>query len=216
MSRNILILGDSGTGKSTSIRNLPPEETFIINVLGKDLPFKKSSENYSDLSSDGLTGNYYCSDDVVKIRRVLKLVNDKRTEIKYLVIDDCGFILMREFMRRALEKGYEKFTVIAKSYADLINAITELRNDLFCFVMMHIETDNQGKTKPKTVGKMTDQYVVLEAVFTYVLHSVVADSLYKFMTNTEGLHMCKTPLGMFEDQYIDNDLKFVVDQINNY
>lgn len=216
MSKSILILGESGSGKSTSIRNLPPEETFIINVIGKSLPFRGSSKKYTKLSPDGLTGNYYCSDNTSQVRKVIQLINQKRADIKYLVIDDCGYIIMNDFMKKALEKGYEKYSSLGKDFSDLMTTVTDLRDDLFCFVMMHIETDKNGKTKPKTVGAMIDQYVCIEGKFTYVLHTAVHDNNYRFITNHDGFHMCKTPMGLFDKQYIDNDLLFVSQKINEY
>jgi hypothetical protein len=215
MASSILVIGDSGTGKSTSIRTLPHEQTFILNVIGKPLPFRGATKKYTKISSDGLTGNYYSSDDASAVKRVINLVNSKRPDIKYLVIDDCGYVLMNEFMRKSNEKGYEKYNVLAKNFADIISAVNELRDDLFCFVMMHIESDNSGKTKPKTVGKMIDQYVCIEGKFTYVLHTHVADGHYKFITNHDGLHMAKTPIGMF-DKMIDNDLLAVANGIEAY
>ncbi len=216
MNNAILIIGESGTGKSTSIRTLPPEHTFIINVIGKSLPFRGSSKNYTRLSPDGLTGNYYCSDNAAQIKRVINLVNTKRPGIKYLVLDDFGYMVMNEFMSKALIKGYDKFSELAKNFGDVINMVNDLRDDLFCFLMMHIESDQQGKTKPKTVGKMIDQYICVEGKFTWVLHTLVNDGNYKFLTNYDGMHMAKTSMGCFSHQLIDNDLMMVVDKINEY
>lgn len=216
MNKAVLILGESGSGKSTSIRTLPPEETFIINVIGKTLPFRGSGKSYKKLSPDGKEGNYYCSDDAAAIRRLINLVNMKRPDIKYLVIDDCGYVIMNAFMSKALEKGYEKYNILGKEFSDLISLVNQLRDDLFCFVMMHVESDQNGKTKPKTVGKMLDQYVCIEGKFTYVLHSIMYDSSYKFITNNDGHHMCKTPIGLFDKQLIDNDLLMVAEKINEY
>lgn len=216
MNNAILILGESGSGKSTSIRTLPSEQTFIINVIGKSLPFRGSNKNYTKLSSDGLTGNYYCSDNTGMICKAIKLVNEKRPDIKYLVLDDFGYTIMNSFMSKALIKGYDKYTELGKQFSDMINLINDLREDLFCFVMMHIETDKQGKTKPKTVGAMIDQYVCIEGKFAFVLHTHVSDNGYKFITNSDGVHMCKTPMDLFEKQYIDNDLLLVANSINDY
>lgn len=216
MNNSVLILGDSGTGKSSSLRTLPPEETFIVNVIGKALPFRGSAKKYTKLSADGLTGNFYCTDDANQIKRVIKLVNDKRPEIKYLILDDLGYVTMNAFMKRALLKGYDRFSEIASEFNIAIEMINQLRDDLFCFAMMHIETDRQGKTKPKTVGQMIDQYINIEGKFTHVLHTCVVDGSYKFITNNDGLHMAKTSLGMFDKNLIDNDLMMVVDKINSY
>src|SRR6266851_2709948 len=99
MSNTSLIMGESGTGKSTSIRNLNPKETFIINVLNKPLPFKGYKSNYTKLSADGLTGNYYSSDDYQAIERLVRKINNDRPEIKNLIIDDFQYLMANEFMR---------------------------------------------------------------------------------------------------------------------
>lgn len=216
MNNSVLILGDSGTGKSTSIRTLPPEETFVLNVIGKPLPFRGSAKKYTQLSPDGSTGNFYCTDDANTIKRIINLVNKKRPEIKYLVLDDFGYVTMNAFMRRALLKGYDRFSEIASEFNTAMEMINQLRDDLFCFAMMHIETDKQGKTKPKTVGNMIDQYINIEGKFTCVLHTAVVDGCYKFITNNDGIHTAKTPLGLFNTQLIDNDLMSVVNAINEY
>lgn len=215
MNNSILILGDSGTGKSTSIRTLPSAETFILNVIGKQLPFRGSNKSYTKLSSDGLTGNFYCSDNAANIRRVVDLVNNKRPEIKYLILDDLGFVAMNAFMKRAMVKGYDRFSEIAHEFNTATSSIRDLRDDLFCIAMMHIETDKQGKTKPKTVGNMIDQYITFEGKFDYVFHTIITDNGYKFLTNNDGVHMAHSSMGSF-DRLIDNDLMMIVNRINEY
>ena len=118
MSNAILILGESGTGKSTSIRTLNPDETFIVNVIGKPLPFKGAKSKYMPLSADGLTGNYYATDDTATIKRVISLIDKKRADIKTLVIDDFGYTITNSFMRKANQRGYERFIEIAKDMFD--------------------------------------------------------------------------------------------------
>jgi len=216
MSTAALILGESGTGKSTSIRNLDPSETFIVNVIGKPLPFKGALSKYTKLSPDGLTGNYYASDDTATIKRIINLVNAKRLDIKVLVIDDFGYTITNSFMRKANQKGYDRFIDIAKDMFDILDIVSNIREDLYCFVMMHTETDMQGKHKPKTVGKMIDQYICIEGKFTNCFSSTVIDGKYKFITNADGSHMSKTPMGMFDDLYIDNDLQYVKKQMHAY
>jgi adenylate kinase family enzyme len=216
MSNSVLILGESGCGKSTSIRNLPSEETLIINVISKPLPFRGASKKYTKLSPDGLTGNYYASDDHSAIMRIINLVNTKRTDIKYLVIDDYGYTITNSFMRKATQRGYDKFVEIGLDSFTILDKITSLRDDLFCFVMMHTEIDSQGKYKPKTVGKMIDQYVNIEGKFTYVFHALVTESGYQFITNNDSKHMAKTPMGSFDELYIENDLLIVTEKIKDY
>lgn len=215
MSNAVLILGNSGTGKSSSIRNLPPQETFVLSVEGKPLPFRGSNKMYTKLSADGLTGNYYCSDNSAAIKRVIKLVDAKRPEIKYLVLDDLGFSLMNEYMRVCMQTGFQKFAALGSNFADILDGVKSVRENLMCFVMMHVEIDANGVTKPATIGKMVDQYVKPEAKFTYTLHTVVHDGVYRFVTNNDNSHMCKSPLGCFP-QYIDNDLLLVANTITEY
>jgi len=216
MNNSILLLGDSGTGKSTSLRNLPPEETFIINVIGKPLPFRGAQKKFLPLSSDGKTGNYYCSDDASIIKRVINHVNKNRPDIKYLILDDFGYVSMNAFMKRALLKGYDRFSEIASEFNTAMELVNQCRDDLYVIVMMHIETDKQGKTKPKTVGNMIDQYINIEGKFTHVLHTTVTDGRYLFITNNDGIHTAKTPFGLFDTNLIDNDMKMVCGKINDF
>lgn len=216
MSNAVLVLGESGTGKSTSIRNLDPKETFIINVIGKPLPFRGAKSKYKPLSSDGLCGNYYATDDTNAIKRAINLVQAKRPDIKTLVIDDFGYTITNSFMRKATQRGYDRFIEIAKDMFDILDLVSTLRDDLHCFVMMHVDTDSQGKSKPKTVGKMIDQYICIEGKFSTVLHAIVNDGVYGFITNFDGQHMAKSPLGLFESQIIDNDLQLVREKMIEY
>lgn len=216
MSNAILILGDSGTGKSTSLRNLDPKQTFIINVLDKPLPFRGYRANYTKLSTDGLTGNYYESDDHEKITRVIKLVSSKRPEITNLIIDDFGFTITNTFMRRSRESSFAKFTDIGRNAWEIITSLRGLRDDLNCIVTMHVDIDSLGKYRPKTIGKMIDQYNIIEGAFTYVFQSVIVDHKYKFITINDGQHMAKTPMGCFDEFYVDNDMNQIVNTIQQY
>lgn len=216
MSNSILILGDSGTGKSTSFRNLDPKETFVINVINKPLPFRGAKKVYTKLSADGMEGNLYSSDNPSQIRRVIKHVNEKRPEIKNLIVDDFGYTVMNDFMRKCLIKGWDKFSEISKEFSDTIDMIRELREDLFFIAVMHVETDKQGKTKPKTVGNMIDQYICIEGKFTYAFHTMVNDGKYSFITNNDGIHMAKSSMGLFDQPFVDNDLQMIINEIKKF
>lgn len=216
MSNSILIIGESGAGKSTSIRNLNPEETFIINVIGKPLPFRGAKSKYKPLTADGLTGNYYATDDITTIKRVINLINNKRFDIKTLIIDDFGYTVTNSFMRKAEQRGYEKFVDIGKDMFSVLDIVSNLRDDLYCFVMMHTEVDSQGCSKPRTVGKMIDQYVCIEGKFSTVLQAEVTDGRYVFLTNNNGRSITKSPYGLFDDLYIDNDLQYVREKMIEY
>jgi hypothetical protein len=216
MSNAVLIICQSGTGKSTAIRTLPPAETFVLNVVDKPLPFRGSRNAYTKLSPDGKTGNYYSSDQHQTLLKVINLVNTQRLDIKYLVIDDFGYSISNDFMRKSQIKGYDKYTELGKNAFEIFDKLISLREDLFVFVMMHTEVDKlAGISKPKTVGQMIDQYVCIEGRFTYVLHSYVSDGQYGFVTNNDNFHMAKSPMDLFELK-IPNDLLFVVERINEY
>jgi adenylate kinase family enzyme len=215
MSNAVLIIGESGTGKSTSIRTLPPEETFIINVLNKPLPFRGASKKYTKVNKEG-QGNYFATDSHDRILTTIQYVNNKRPDIKYLVIDDFGYTIANSFMRKAMMKGYDKFTEIGFEAWDILNRANEVREDLMCFIMMHSDTDAVGKSKPKTIGKMLDEKVCVEGMFTICLHSHVQDGEYFFITNHDGHHMAKSPLEMFAAGRVPNDLKMVADTIHAF
>jgi hypothetical protein len=216
MSNSILILGESGTGKSTSFRNLDPSETFIVNVLDKPLPFRGYRKNYAPLSADGATGNYYETDDHEKLIRVIKAVNLRRPEIKNLIIDDFGFTLTNTYMRRSREAGFNKFADIGRNAWEIIMSLRGQRDDLNCIMTMHTEIDNAGRYKPRTIGKMVDQYNIIEGSFTFIFHSLIVENEYKFLTNNDGCHMAKTSMGCFDEFYIDNDLNEAIKKITDY
>lgn len=213
MSNAVLILGESGTGKSTSIRTLNPKETFIINVNDRKLPFK-SAGGY--IMASGGEGNYMATDDSSKIINILKFLNEKRPDIKNIILDDFGYTFINNFMRRAKERSFDKFTDIGSDAWRVFDTIKKLKDEIFVFVMMHTEIDNNGRYKPKTVGKLMDSNNVIEGTFDYVFHSLIIDDKYVFLTNNDSIHMAHTSLGMFENKYIDNDLSLVRTAIESY
>lgn len=216
MSNTSLIIGESGTGKSTSLRNLDQRETFIINVLNKPLPFKGYKQKYIKISPDGKEGNYYASDDYFRILKIIKHVNENRPEIKNLIIDDWQYTMCNEFMRRATETGFTKFTEIGQHAWSIIRTLTECRDDLYCFVLSHSDSDTNGVKKCKSIGKMLDEKITIEGMFTVVLHTQIMDGNYKFLTQNDGSHIAKSPYGMFEERYIDNDLVSIKEKMVSY
>ena len=212
MSTGVLILGESGTGKSTSMRNLNPEETFIIRVIDKPLPFKGWKNKY--LNEDMIRSKV--SDSTDKIVSWMNQISEKKPEIKTIIIDDAQYLMSNEFMRKSSEKGYDKFTDIAKHFWDVMNASGKLRDDLVVVVMSHTEMDEYGKMKIKTVGKLTDKMITPEGLFTIVLFTEVEDGNYYFITQNNGNNTAKSPLGMFEEAKIDNDLAVVIETLKKY
>ena len=211
MSNTTLIIGESGSGKSTSLRNLNPKETFILNILDKPLPFRGFKNKYNSESK-----NYYASDDYSVLLAYIKAINERRPEIKVLIIDDFQYLLANEFMRRSSEKGYDRFTDIGKHAWDVIKALTETREDLYCFVLSHSDQDQMGRMKCKTIGRMLDDKITLEGMFTTVLYALLVDGEHKFLTQHDGTHLAKSPMDMFAEKYINNDLKVVIEKMMDY
>lgn len=220
MSNTILIVGQSGSGKTTSIRNLDHTSTFIISVINKALPFPGWKKKYTDFvkHEDGTrTGNRYISDDAMIIPKVMEWVSNKMPHIKTIIIDDAQYLMANEFMRRAKEKGYEKFTDIGMKFWGLVNDAQNLRDDLNIYIIMHEDEDSQTRIKKaKTIGRMLDDKITLEGMFTIVLFSVVEDGKYFFNTQSDGFNLAKSPMGMFEETKITNDLLLVEEAINKY
>lgn len=216
MSNSVLIIGHSGIGKSTSIESLPPEETFIINVLGKVLPFKGSNKKYIPLSEDRMTGNYFCSDSSSTIIKVISFINHKRPDIKNLVIDDFTYSITNEYMSKIMVKGFDKFSELAKNAWQIMNDLSKCRADLYSFVLSHSDQGDDGIIKCKTIGKLIDKTVCLEGMATIVLHALVIEGEHKFLTQNDGLHLAKSPKDMFKDKIIPNDLNLVKITMENY
>ena len=214
----VLIIGESGTGKTTSLRNLNPKETFIIGTINKPLPFKNKGYKIIAKEADGKDngGNICCSDDSSIIVRTIDYISSKRPDIKTIVIDDFQYLMANEFMNRVAEKGYDKFSEIGKHAFDVINASRRIREDINLYILGHSDTDQSGKSKCKTIGKMLDDKVCLEGIFTIVLHSMVVDNHYVFLTQNNGMSIAKSPMGMFNKLLIDNDLKIINDTIKQY
>ena len=225
MAQGVLIIAESGAGKSTAIETLDPKETFIINVANKPLPFKGWKSKYSIWSKDNPTGNMYDKSSTQNIYAALQYVNDKRPEIKTIVVDDFQYMSSFEFFERVDEKGYEKFTQIGAGLARIARMPKDLREDLTVFFLTHAEesTDMDGKRKlkAKTIGKMVDEKLTLEGLFSIVLFGKVKKDKdgvisYVFETVNSGDNTCKSPKGMFAEAAIPNDLQLVREAILNY
>ena len=194
-----MILGESGTGKSASLRNFSKDEIGVINVCGKPLPFRNQIK---DLKTD----NY------MAIEKALKASSKKAA-----VIDDCQYLMANEYMRQAKVTGYQKFTDIAQNFWMLVQVvIRELPEDVIVYFLGHIERDQNGNEKFKTIGKMLDEKITVEGMFTVVLKTSIQDGRYLFSTRNSGNDTVKSPIGLFDEPYIDNDLKAVDTAIREY
>lgn len=194
----VMIYGQSGTGKSTSLRNFADDEVAVINVSGKPLPFRNKLTTYD-------------TDSYAKISSALDKI-----ERKSIVIDDATYLMVNEFMRTAKVAGYQKYTDMAVNFNSLVAKASQLANDKIVYFLGHSDLKDDGTEHFKTIGKMLDNYVTVEGKFTIVLKTVVQDGKYYFSTHNSGQDTVKSPLGMFEDNYVDNDLKAVDTIIREY
>ena len=195
----ILILGESGTGKSASMRNFSAGEIALANVAGKPLPFK--GRFTETINSDSY-------------RQIKKFMQESAAQT--VVIDDAQYLMANEFMRRSAERGYDKFTEIAVNFWDLVNAVRELPETKIVVFMAHIDRDANGNEKIKTIGKMLDEKITVEGMFTIVLKTSVSDGKYSFLTQNSGHDTVKSPIGLFPANEIDNDLKAVIGNVRAY
>ena len=194
----VMVYGQSGTGKSTSLRNFKPEDVCIVNVSGKPLPFRNKHKTFN-------------TDDYMSIDTAIK-----KAPAKSIVIDDATYLMVNAFMRNAKVTGYQKYTDMAYDFDALINTAARLPDDRIVYFVGHSTMDDTGREHFKTIGKMLDNYVTLEGKFTIVLKTVVQDGKYFFATRNSGQDTVKTPLGMFDEEFIDNDLSVVDGAIRAY
>jgi hypothetical protein len=224
----LCIYGESGTGKSTSLRNLNPETTFIISTTGKPLPFRAWKKKYIPFAIDKetkeISGNYYVSSNWEKILKMLKIINTKMPQIEVVVIDDMQYILSYEFVDRATEVGYQKFSELAQHLMEILRYAEQMREDCTMCFLTHSEnvgTEIDPKYVIKTVGKLLAEKVTLEGLFTYMFCTKIEEGedgkmQYKLITNNDGKCLAKTPMGMFDELEIDNDLNEIIKAIKAY
>ena len=196
-----MILGESGSGKSTSLRNFKKEDVGILNVASKPLPFR---------NTNGL---------VTVNKATYSMIRGAVTSPNRLsyVIDDAQYLMAFESFDKANITGFTKFVEMAKNYEEMLRVIQEDTSpDTIVYVMQHIDTDENGKVKAKTLGKMLDQQLTIEGLFSIVLLAKADERRHYFVTQSDGTNPCKSPMGMFDEVEIDNDLKMVDDVIREY
>jgi predicted ATPase len=224
MSNLVIILGSSGSGKSTSIKTLNPQETVVINVLGKDLPFKGSRTNYSR-EKVNLVQSSKWSD----IQSMLQSISKNKPNVKNIVIDDAIYIMRTEFFDRSMERGYDKYNELADHFRRIIAESNSLRSDITVFMMLHTETiEADGSIvgyKASTVGKLLDKmYNPIESVSINLFCQPKYDDkgrpsfgFYTHPMKVNGITIpAKSPEGMFEEDFIPNSLQLVLDKMKEY
>lgn len=205
MAQKTLIMGESGTGKSTSLRNLDPAITAIVNPVGKPLPFKTDKGKFTQLLNETKSSN------IVSWMRC-QAKNGK----KIIVVDDFQYLLSIPYMNRIHESGWDKWNDFGDDYFRLIDVCAELPEDVRVYYLTHTETLDNGVTTIKLIGKLLREKITIEGLFTIVLRTSVIDQKYYFLTQNSGKDTVKSPMGMFPDYAVDNDLAYVDDKICNY
>lgn len=209
MSIATMILGESGTGKSASLRNLDPQQSLLIQTIRKPLPFR--SKGWKPKASMKADGNVIVTDDSAVIVRAMHAL-----PAPIIVIDDWQYLLANEFMRRSDEKGFEKFSDIGRHAWDVLHAAGSLDPERRVYILAHSMTDEMGRTRIKTIGKLLDEKITPEGMVSIVLRTVVRDGAYLFATQNNGADTTKSPMGLFDDPFIDNDLAAVDQAICGY
>lgn len=209
MSTPILILGDSGTGKSASMRNLVASDTLLIQALNKPLPFKSADWVKWDAETQP-KGNVFVTDKAIDISTIMQ-----KTKRPIVVIDDFQYVLANELMRRFQERGYDKFSEIGYNGWNLCNVASQLDSAKRVYILAHTMVDDDGVTRIKTPGKLLSTYTI-EGMFSLVLRTCVRDGEYYFSTHNNGSDTVKTPMNMFKDDLIPNDIAAVDKAICEY
>lgn len=208
MSYACLILGESGTGKTASLRNLDPSKVLLIQPTRKPLPFRPVGWNELRHKQ---AGSIYVSDDPLKIMLAMR-----KTSKEIIIVDDWQYILANMFMKRRMEKTYDKYTDIGGAGFDIAQLASSLEFEKRVYVLAHTETDSFGKTKIKTLGKLLDDKIVIEGMFAIVLRTLVENGNFYFSTQNSGSDTVKSPMGMFDRRLIENDLAKVDQTICEY
>lgn len=214
MSRAIVVMGESGSGKTTAMRTLNPEETYYIDCDGKGLSWKGWREQYSAEKK-----NYYKTTVQETIQKLMQNISDKAPNVKNMVIDTINSVMIADERRRMNEKNYDKWADLAWSVYDICIMASELRDDLNVIVLAHVQTDvddNTGErfTRILTNGKKLNK-IGLEKYFTTVLLAKKSGDDYVFETRTNK-NTCKTPMGAFEQMEIPNDMQAALDVLKDY
>lgn len=206
----VLLMGASGSGKSTSLRNLPAEETAIINITNKPMPFRNKDNKKIVCLKDFEAKDY---DELYK--KIIQAI--KGTKKRIVVVDDSSYMMSFENFEKATNKGYDKFTNMAKNYYDLIKSAISCDGEKIVYIITHEEIDDVNQLyRPKTIGKMLSNQLVIEGLFSIVLRSVYKNGEYIFQTQNDGTSVCKSPIDMFEEKEMPNDLLEVDKKIREY
>lgn len=209
MSKAIMILGASGSGKTTSLEHLDPKLTFYIDADGKGLSWKGWRNQYNKTNK-----NYFVCDDPNSIYSLMQQINDKQKQIKYLVIDTLNGCMVADEFRRSKDKGYDKWLDLATSVYNIVDYSNKMRDDLTVILIGHTQTSDDGFTCMLTNGRKLNK-ICLESKMTTVLLAKAEDGKYVFETRARN-STAKTPKGAFDTDEIPNDVMLVIDALKDY
>lgn len=216
MSKVICVMGESGSGKTTAMRNLPPDQTVYIDCDGKGLSWKGWRKQYSKENK-----NYIVSDVPDTVQKSLAIINQREeyAHIKYVVVDTINGIMVGDEMRRVKERGYDKWVDLAQSVFDLINNANKYRDDLTIIFIAHSETDRDDNgytlTRIKTNGKKLNKICLESKLTTVLLAKAKGSGQYIFETHANN-STAKTPMGAFDTDEIENDIMLVIKALEEY
>jgi len=230
MANKILILGQPGTGKTSSARNLDPATTFIICPDEKALPFRGWKNNYKTVYGENgkidlAKTNFYQTTSPQVVKAMLKAISDNKPETKVIIIDTITALMISENMKRIGEKGFEKYNDFAFDVYSIVKMIKELREDLTVIIIAHVEEnyDSEGQLRVSFMvpgGKLLREKIKVDGMFTTTLYTEVEmrddKPIYHFLTQNNGKNSCKSPEGIFPEYRIDNDLVYVLNRLKEY
>ncbi len=210
MSIPTLILGEPGTGKTSALRHMNPAETLLIQTVKKPLPFRSKEWRYFDAQNNP-SGNIFVADTPAKIMNLMQ-----KTRRKVICIDDANYLMSNAFLRRAQERGYEKFIEIAQETHSIFNAAAHLDDDVRVYLFAHTHQTDDGVIRFKTIGRLLDEKISLDGLVTICFRTVIRDGQYFFSTRNNGSDTVKTPIGLFDSELVENDLQHIDQQIAEF